>query len=88
MLDRNALTHVHVVEPELVAAVVTDGHGGGTEVDHLDLVRVAGVRAVRVVAPMYGDQGGSHDRVWAVWTHARLIGRGAEIYKPLKQNRP
>lgn len=74
MLGRDLLAHVGVVEAELVAAVVADGHGRGAKTHHLDLVRVAGLGDVRVVTTMDRDEGGSHDRVWAVRTHESAIG--------------
>jgi hypothetical protein len=72
MLARDALAGVSVVEPELVAAVVADRHRHGPQVDDLDLVRMAAVGMVRVVAPMDGGQRGPNDRVGTVRCHTSL----------------
>ncbi len=68
-----------VVEAELVAAVVADRHGHMAQVDNFDLVRMAGIGAVRVVAPMNSGQGSPDDRVGAVRCHLATIGTSEGI---------
>lgn len=74
MLEGDLLTHVRVVETELVAAVVANSHGGRSKPDDLDLVGMAAFGAVRMVASMDRDQRRPHDRVWAIRTHTKRIG--------------
>jgi hypothetical protein len=50
----NLLAHMGVVETKLVTAVVAHRHGGRAEANNLDLVRVAAITRMRVVAPVDG----------------------------------
>ena len=70
-----AFTRMRVVEPELVAAVVAHRHRRWAEMDNLDVVGVAALRPVHMVAPMNGGQRGPDDRVWAVRSHVMSVGR-------------
>ena len=63
-----------VLETEFVTTVVTDRHGGRSETNNLDLVRMAGLGRMRVITAMDRDEGGSHDRIWTVRTHPSSIG--------------
>ncbi len=53
---------------------MADSHRQVPKVNNLDLVRMAGLGAVRVVAPMDGGQRGPDDRVGAVRCHTTSIG--------------
>ena len=74
VLAGDPLAGVGVVESELIAAVVAHRHGHAAEVNHLDVMRMARLGAVRVVAPMDGGQRGPDDRVGAVRCHTPSIG--------------
>ncbi len=74
VLAGNPLTRVGVIESELIAAVVADGHGHAPQVDHLDLMWMARLGAMGVVTPMDGGQRGPDDRVGAVRCHTPSIG--------------
>ncbi|MCZ3388789.1 MAG: hypothetical protein LH645_06610 [Actinomycetia bacterium] len=63
-----------VIESELIAAVMAYGHGQVSQVHNLDLVRMAGLGAVGVVASMDGGQGSPDNRVGAVRCHNPPIG--------------
>ena len=82
MFSRHLFTHVGVLKTELVAAVVAYCHGCWPKADYFDLVWVARLGRVRVVAAMDRDERGSHDRVWTVWTHPLSIGSLASPNKP------
>ena len=71
------LTAVHVVESELVAAVMAHRHSQVAEVDDLDIMRVTRIGRVRVVAPVHGSQCRPDDRVGAVRCHESPIGTPA-----------
>ena len=74
MFSRNLLANVGVLKAKLIAAVVADRHGGGSETDNLDLMRMAWLGRMRVITAMNRDKRGSHDRIWTVRTHPRSIG--------------
>lgn len=58
---------------------MADSHGQVPKVHNLDLVRMTGLGAVRVVAPVDGSQRGPNDRVWAVRCHTTPIGTSRGI---------
>jgi len=83
VLKRDLFADVGVVEPELVAAVMTHGHGSRPQTHDLDVVRVTTVgslveirvRAVGVITSVHRDKRCSHDGVRTVRTHGIVIGR-------------
>lgn len=77
MLLGDALAGMGVVKAELVAAVVAHGHRDRSEMHDLDLMGVAAVRPVRVVAPVHGGQRRPDDRIGTVRRHIGSIGTAA-----------
>jgi hypothetical protein len=65
---------MRVVKAELIAAVVTHGHGHRAEVDDLHHMRMAAVASMGMVPSMDRGQGGPNDRVRAVRCHPACIG--------------
>lgn len=80
-----ALATVSVVKAELVGAVVADRHGQVSEVHDLDIVRMAAVRTVLMVAPMHGRQSRPNDRVWTVRSHPLAIGKLVATPEPISE---
>ena len=74
VFGRDLLANVGVLETKFIAAVMTDRHGGRSEANNLDLVRMAGLGRMRVITAMHRDKGGSHDWIWTVRTHPSSIG--------------